>query len=342
MLHLVDEEKPKETAPESEVGWMLEDDLKTNKAFDSKVNHGEKVGISSWGTHKFWSLLGKKDEVHNLDCSDLFWKEHDLAMKIREDDLTPNDLLTKHNEKLQDFHFVFIRGLFTKWYGAAYFRDNLEIMEKFGCSCEMLPIDSDMDCDTNAEVICDYLKKRAEDEPDKKLVVVSHSKGAVDMLHALAMLKPKHTDAIQMIRLWITLQGPVGGSALAHDVFQLPTTNAIATRFITKMLGGDANAVLDLTYEKRKAWWVEKGGVALYEDIPTVLCLGTTLDSNARSTLKTAIRYTHQRHQQSSDGLVAARDAVLPNANFVVIHGMDHTSAAFENFPNLRYVCNRF
>jgi hypothetical protein len=84
-----------------------------------------------------------------------------------------------------------------------------EDAERHGWTAEVVPIPSFGSLSNNARMISGWLCGR----PEKKVVLVSLSKGSADVRAALA--RADATDAFRTVAVWISLSGIVFGSALA-------------------------------------------------------------------------------------------------------------------------------
>jgi len=159
----------------------------------------------------------------------------------------------------------------------------------------------------------------------RRVVLLGHSKGAVDAAASLSLF-PELTDFVAGL---VSMQGPHGGSAVAHDLSNTNVQKTVVLGAIEKLLRGCRHAVLDCSYEARQEF-LRRHPYPI-ERIPT-LCVAT-YDSKQSSLIRPMIEYVAVRYGEVCDGLVCRTDAVLPHSARVILADMDHFGPAWPSFP---------
>lgn len=156
-------------------------------------------------------------------------------------------------------------------------------------------------------------------------MLLGHSKGAVDVAAALALF-PELCDFVSGV---VSLQGPHGGSAIAHDLANTQVQKTVVLGALEKLLRGCKHAVLDLSFEARRDFL--RHHPYPLDKVPT-LCVATC-DKRASSLLKPLIEYVTLRYGEVCDGLVCTSDAILPHSRRIILEDMDHFGPAWPSFP---------
>ena len=82
----------------------------------------------------------------------------------------------------------------------------IELAQSLGCAAERVPLGSFERLETNARRLVDFLDRRR----DKRVILVSLSKGSADVKTAVAMAP----EAFMTVRVWISFSGMVNGTPL--------------------------------------------------------------------------------------------------------------------------------
>jgi len=187
-------------------------------------------------------------------------------------------------------------------------------------------------------------KTSKQQKPTKKRIVfIGHSKGSVDTATALAM----YPDLRAQTELFISLQGPIGGSAFAHDLMSYENTRTLLERLLKLLLQTNTDAIRELTYDKRREMLMKNPALGTNpcsfnekgeqnnstEKFPFTISLATRSD-NMKSIMYAVMQYLQLRYKAQSDGLVSFKDAVIPGSAAVVLDDVDHCVPAFPFFPN--------
>ncbi|MFL5349277.1 MAG: lipase [Hyalangium sp.] len=217
--------------------------------------------------------------------------------------------------------YLLVKGLLgDEMFG--YLVDNQLRLERRGLETREVQVDTEGSLESNVEVV----RKALEDAAffNRSVVLVGHSKGAVECVSTLAMypeLRPR-------VRAVVALQGPYGGSPIAHDMTDTPELRRMLGIAFPLFFYGVSSSVEDLRYPSRMEF-VRKHPYA--GEVPTV-ALATSRYS-MRSLLWPVARYIFERYQLPSDGLVAQVDAEIPGSRVVRLDDMDHAEAALTGLP---------
>ena len=207
--------------------------------------------------------------------------------------------------------YLFVPGLMTERYGSAYCERNRNQLEKLGLSFKTVIMDTDASVATNAEAV-----RTALLSAEKPVIIFGHSKGGVDALAALL----KYPELQNRVRGLLLVQSPVGGTHVAELIASSSIAVAAAKHVLESLLKGDVDAVLDLSYPKRKNFFKE------YSTMPKVptICFSTTVQGGPMGVVASFLK---SKYGVDSDGLVPEEDSLLPGAAVVRVHGVDHGSS---------------
>jgi triacylglycerol lipase len=216
----------------------------------------------------------------------------------------------------KDHVYLTVPGIFTERY-PGYLNDNTKRLKDLGLDAREVGIDSDASVETNAKVIRDTILEASKS--GKKVVLIGHSKGGVDATAALSLypeLKP-HVRAV------VAMQTPFGGSPIASDVLTCPQAASVAECIIGRKFRGNPQSLRDISYDGRQAFLAKH---PYPTDIPTVSLASSS--HTQVSVVAAASNYIRARYGEKSDGLVPAKDAIIPGSNVVHCEDMDHAGGA--------------
>ncbi len=203
-----------------------------------------------------------------------------------------------------------------------YLSDNQTRLERRGLETQEVQVDTEGSLEDNIEVVRKALENAAFF--GRSVVLVGHSKGAVESVSALAI----YPKLRQHVRAVVAIQAPYGGSPIAHDLTDSPELHRVLDIAFPLFFYGVSRSVDDLSYTARKEF-VRRHPYA--GEVPTV-SLATSRYSR-RSLLFPVAHYVRQRYGLPSDGLVAQVDAEVPGSRVVRLDDMDHAEAAMMGLP---------
>ena len=218
--------------------------------------------------------------------------------------------------------FILVPGLLTKWY-PLYMKHLVADMKRLGLRCHFSRIDTDQPVRVNAARLRHEVLEMAQE--GRRVMLLGHSKGAVDATAAISLF-PELCDFIAGV---VSLQGPHGGSAIAHDLSNTELQKTVVLGALEKLLRACKHAIRDLSFESRQEF-LHHHPYPL-ERVPT-LCVATC-ERRRTSLLKPLIDYAAVRYGAACDGLVCQDDAILPRCRRVIIDNMDHFGPAWSSFP---------
>lgn len=217
--------------------------------------------------------------------------------------------------------YLLVKGLLgDEMFG--YLEDNQQRLERRGLDTREVQVDTEASLADNIEVV----RKALEDAAfyKRSVVLVGHSKGAVESLSTLAL----YPELRQYVRAVVAIQAPYGGSPIASDLTDTPELRRMLSIAFPLLFYGVSRSVEDLSYTARMEF-VRRHPYA--SEVPTV-ALATSRDSK-RSLLWAVARYMLDRYGLPSDGLVPRVDAEVPGSRLVRLDDMDHAEAALVGLP---------
>lgn len=225
-------------------------------------------------------------------------------------------------KEARDHVYLTIRG-YTGDNVPGYMQENREGLARRGLDVREIDVDTEKTVTANAKVVRDAVL-RAVKETGKKVVLIGHSKGGMDLTAAVALypeLKPH-------VRAAVTMQSPYGGVPVATDVMDQPLLHSVAGNAIDWVLRGDRKSLADFSYAQRKAFvrahpWPT--------DIPTVSL--ATSSSSQFNGLTPVINWYRLRYGEKTDGVVSTRDSIVPGSNVVRLDNLDHLNSVMSGFP---------
>ena len=252
------------------------------------------------------------DANKSFDCTHLLWRMADEKAPPA----TPLPL-PPHDPRL---HLLIVPGAFAECFPefGMPFEDAASSLRQRGYRIDFIPVSGRSGADHNGAQIAAAVEKLPED-PAERMVLIGHSKGAVDILHFLV----NHPQPARRIDAVVSVAGAVNGSPLADDFA------AIYREVFSKMpflycRPGDRDVVNSLTRSKCMSWlashrlpqhvkYFSLAGFARREDInPTML-----LTYDLLSTV-----------EPRNDGYVAFYDQVIPGATLLGYANLDHYDIA--------------
>jgi pimeloyl-ACP methyl ester carboxylesterase len=204
----------------------------------------------------------------------------------------------------------------------SYLEDNQLRLERRGLETREVQVDTEASLADNVQVVREALEDAAFFK--KSVVLVGHSKGAVESLAALAL----YPELRSRVRAVVSIQAPYGGSPIAHDLTDSPELRRVLSIAFPLLFYGVSRSVDELSYPARREF-VRRHPYR--GEVPTV-ALATSRYSR-RSLLWPVARYMLERYGLPSDGLVAQVDAEVPVSRLVRLDDMDHAEAALVGLP---------
>lgn len=203
-----------------------------------------------------------------------------------------------------------------------YLEDNQARLERRGLETRAVQVDTEGSLADNVEVVRQALEDAAFF--GRSVVLVGHSKGAVESLSTLAL----YPELRQHVRAVVAIQAPYGGSPIAYDLTDSPELHRMLDIAFPLFFYGVSRSVDDLSYPARMEF-VRRHPYS--GEIPTVALASSRY--SRRSLLWPVARYIFERYKLLNDGLVAQVDAEVPGSRLVRLDDMDHAEAALVGLP---------
>ncbi|MDJ0849883.1 MAG: lipase [Myxococcota bacterium] len=210
-------------------------------------------------------------------------------------------------------------GLFSNLY-PTYMDDNVDALRDLGLDHVELELTPKESVRAGAKVVRDAILANTS---ERQAVVLGHSKGGVDAAAALAL----YPGIRHRVRSFVAIQSPYAGSPVATDLANCRTMGNAAGLAVS-ILGNEPEAVLELGYERRRAFVAKH---PFPRDVP-VLSLATSR-VDGRSLVYLTGRYVRARYGVDSDGLVVPADAAFPGSRVVRLDDMDHAESVMAGVP---------
>lgn len=203
-----------------------------------------------------------------------------------------------------------------------YFEEHLALLRSLGVDCAVASIESEASVADNAARLASQINASP-----KRVLLISHSKGGIDVLEALLA----YPETRPRVRAVIALMSPFFGTPIADKVLAGPLSYSAAQ--LLRMMGGDKQSLTDLTVARRAAYHARNSAAieALTREVP-FLCIAASKRDAAWSydTLLEPFRDYMLGLALANDGLVPAASAVLPGGRYVLLDGMDHLASVIK------------
>jgi hypothetical protein len=215
-----------------------------------------------------------------------------------------------------------------------HFTDHMRWLDSIGVAHKKLAIRSGHSVEINSAVIVAAVRASV-----KPVILIAHSKGAIDTLDALLTEPSLRTK----VAGWISLQGPYFGSPVADKLLDGSLLNPLFANVILGFFGGTRDAAQGLTTGASQAYYRARAAAIgkLLRDVPAV-AFASIIESAPGASASTALYIPQDmlaRDGIRNDGLVPLDSAVLPGMDFVKVAGVDHiapVTSAEQPFDRVR------
>ncbi|MBA0652566.1 hypothetical protein Goklo_019819, partial [Gossypium klotzschianum] len=219
----------------------------------AQSNHTRRNGISI-----FQGLIERARSTVRGSANDIGWLKRAPEMPSVEDGTGRfTEILENIRHGLHKLPssmvYLLVPGLFSN-HGPLYFVSTKTSFSKMGLTCHIAKIHSEASVEKNAKEIKDYIEEIYWGS-GKRVLLLGHSKGGVDVAAALSMYWSDLKDKVAGLAL---AQSPYGGSPIASDILRegqlgdYVNLRKLMEILICKVLKGDMQAMEDLTYKRRK------------------------------------------------------------------------------------------
>lgn len=165
----------------------------------------------------------------------------DLSLQYEQLIQNENILSSDDIQKLQHFHFLFARGFLDENKRVKTFPDQIALLQKNNISYSILPLESELNEEENAQIISGEIGIR-HTITKKPLIIISHSRAGNIVLRAL--LKKELLQSY--VGGWLSVQSPFEGVTVADTIVESKVKRAIAALYLS-LLGVSMDIVQEFT-----------------------------------------------------------------------------------------------
>ena len=235
-------------------------------------------------------------------------------------DAAAGPLTPAQTRALSKYRFVFVNGLLGDAYQKMdeYFDAAIKELRDSGADVVRAGTNAQGSVRGNTEAVV-----AAIEASDKPVLLVTHSKGGLDALHALL----RRPELQSKIAAWGALQAPFHGSPVA-DWFLARGLPRLLIGAVLRLWDGSEVAMRDITLKRRRQYMKGRAAEirALTAAVP-VLSIATWKEPRPwrwDTLLKRARDLMLRRGRGPNDGLVPVSSAVLPGSDHAEVEGIDH------------------
>ncbi|KAK4759323.1 hypothetical protein SAY87_022454 [Trapa incisa] len=210
------------------------------------------------GISMFQGLIERARRTVRGSADDIGWLQRDPGLPPVEDGTEKFDAILDNirhgiHTLPNSLVYLLVPGLFSN-HGPMYFVNTKMSFSKMGLACHIAKIHSEASVEKNAREIKEYIEEIYWGS-NKRVMLLGHSKGGIDSAAALSLYWPELKDKVAGLAI---AQSPYGGTPVASDILRegqlgdYVSLRKLMEIAICKVLKGDLQALIDLTYEKRK------------------------------------------------------------------------------------------
>ena len=201
---------------------------------------------------------------------------------------------------------------------AEIYGDASQALRERGYQVELIPVSGLSSSRRNAQKIADFLAK-LELQQDEKLVLIGHSKGAVDILQFLV----DYPDSVETVVAVASIAGAINGSPLADWVGETarPWLSWVPKSWCAP---GDSGALDDLRRSERLDWWRRNS-------LPDSVRYYSVAAFTQREEAAWPLQHSHSflsYVDPRNDGQLIFYDQVIPGAILLGFANTDHWGIA--------------
>jgi len=216
------------------------------------------------------------------------------------------------------FRTLIVPGLFNECFAsiALPFEASIEKLRDRGFRIDQLVVSGRSSSDSNAAHIAEVIENMHLDS-DEDLVLVGHSKGAVDILHFLV----NHPAQAHQVVAVVSVAGAINGSPLAKkyaDIYNYIAKDVPAFECDP----GDGGAIDSLKYSTRLSWLAANS-------LPDSVRYFSLVAFTHRENINLLLRVGYDKlavFDPRNDGLLLSADQIIPGATLLGYVNTDHWS----------------
>ena len=233
---------------------------------------------------------------------------------------------TAHATEMRTYKVLFVPGYLNNL-APTYFADQLRWLGSIGVEREKVAVTSGRSVAINAPIVATAIRNSV-----KPVILITHSKGSVDALHALVA----EPSLRAKVKGWVSLQGAFFGTPVADMLLDRSPRDPIVANLILELFGGTKESVQGLTTRASLAYYRDHAAAidTVLRNVPAIAfasMVDGTPDAHAKTVLKIPLELMW-RERIRSDGLVPMDSAVLPGMDFVNVLGVDHIAPVMPAF----------
>ena len=216
------------------------------------------------------------------------------------------------------YRVMVVPGLFNECFAdiALPFEDAIKSLNDHRFKIDALVVSGRSSSDSNADYIAATIDNLELDQ-DERLVLIGHSKGAVDILHYLV----KYPKASRRVAAVVSVAGAINGSPLAAKGTDIYT--GLARFFVFGQCDtGDDGAISSLRPSVRMSWLAAN---PLPESVRYFSLAACTRRDNINMLLKTGYDLLWI-YSPRNDGLLLISDQIIPGGTLLGYANVDHWS----------------
>jgi hypothetical protein len=226
------------------------------------------------------------------------------------------------------YRLMFVPGFLAACFrGVHSFADVVSEARAAGYAADVLGVGGRNDIATNAKLVAEQIERISANDT-RRIILIGHSKGADEVLAVLAA----RPDIASRVDAVLTVSGALDGSPLADDLYGLYGMTVASMPF-EGCDRGQGDPVGDLKPATREAWWAANGSA-----IRTPVYSLVTLPGPGRLSPSLVGPYLRlASYTPDNDGMLRARDQVVPSSHLLGVVNADHLSVAIPH-PGLFYI----
>ena len=246
------------------------------------------------------------------DCTKLLWRLDDEPPSQ-----PPWPPLPPHDPRLR---ILIVPGAFAECFleFGMPFQEAATNLSRRGYRTQFIPVSGRSGADHNAGQIAAAVEQ-VPIEPDERILLIGHSKGAVDILHFLV----NYPQTARRVSAVVSVSGPIMGSPLA-DALAGTYARFFARMPFTNCRPGD-RAVLDSLKRSYQTTWLAS------HPLPSHIRYFSLATFARREDVHPLMLLTYDMlaaYEPRNDGYVAFSDQVIPGATLLGYVNLDHWDIA--------------
>jgi hypothetical protein len=231
--------------------------------------------------------------------------------------------------ELKNYKVLLVEGYFGNWVkriphlhnnrSAIHFQDQVDWLTELGVDFDFVPVQTESSAEFNAAII-----KKEIENADKKVFIISHSKGGADTLVSLIT----YPELQEKVAGWMPLNAAFQGSPLASQALDYSVTRWLMKEFFENF-GGSIDSLQCLRVEDRQEFIKVHSEEIIHLQKKIPLISFSAFIPNKKRHLDTRFEIPRNlllAEGYQNDGLLPWESSVLPGSDYVVMEGIDHAT----------------